>query len=293
MNSTSSPTIAVTAATGKLGQLVVSSLLERGVPADHIVAIVRNPAKAQGLFAPGVQIRQADYNSPEGWDRALAGVQRLLLISSSDLNDRADQHRTVIEAASAAGVELLAYTSLLKADTARMSLAADHQATEKLLTESGVPFVLLRNGWYLENYDLAQALQTGSVLGAAGTGRISAASRKDLAEAAAAALTRDGQAGKVYELAGDEAFSLSELAAELSKQSGKDVQYRNFAPEDYQRTLEGFGLPAPVAQMLVSSDEGVARGELELPNSDLRELIGRPSTSLKEAVASQLAGPQA
>ncbi|AFD25661.1 SDR family oxidoreductase [Deinococcus gobiensis] len=280
--------IAVTAATGHLGQLTVQALLDRGVPAGDLVAIVRDPQKAQAIAAQGVEVRQADYTQPEGWAQALAGVDRLLLISSSSMEDRAGQHRTVIEAAKAAGVELLAYTSLLKADTAQMSLAADHQATEAILKESGVPYVLLRNGWYLENYNAAQSLGAGAVLGAAGEGRINAASRRDYAEAAAAVLSTEGHAGRTYELGGDQGFTLAELAAEIGRQGGKDVAYHDLPEGEYEKTLEGFGLPTPVAQMLASSDSGVKRGELATGSSDLRDLIGRPTTTLAQGVAAQL-----
>lgn len=282
------PRIAVTAATGHLGQLTVQALLDRGVPAGNIVAIVRSPEKAAPLAAQGVEVRRADYTQPGGWAQALAGVDRLLLISSGDLNDRAGQHRTVIGAAQAAGVGLLAYTSLLGADTARMSLAADHQATEALVRASGLPFALLRNGWYLENYNAAQALGTGAVLGAAGEGRVNAASRRDYAEAAAAVLAGEGHAGKVYELGGDQGFTLAELAAEIGRQGGQAVAYHDLSEAEYEKTLEGFGLPTPIAQMLASSDAGIARGELATGSRDLRDLIGRPTTPLADAVAAQL-----
>lgn len=282
------PKIAITAATGHLGQLVVQALLNRGVPAGDIVAIVRDPAKAADLAAKGVEVRQADYRQPGGWPAALAGVERLLLISSNDVNDRVGQHRTVIEAAKAAGVKLLAYTSLLKADTAQMSLAADHWGTEQALRESGVPHTVLRNGWYLENYNVGQALETGAVLGAAGEGRINAAARQDYAEAAAAVLTGQGHAGKVYELAGDQGFTLAELTAEIARQGGKTVVYQNLPAAEYGKMLEGFGLPVPVAQMLASSDTGIARGELASSSTDLRDLIGHPTTTLAEGVAAQL-----
>ncbi|MFC5847802.1 SDR family oxidoreductase [Deinococcus petrolearius] len=282
--------IAVTAATGHLGQLTVQALLDRGVPAGDLVAVVRDPQKAQALAAQGVEVRRADYTQPGDWAQALAGVDRLLLISSSSMEDRAGQHRTVIEAAKAAGVELLAYTSLLGADTAQMSLAADHQATETALKGSGLPYVLLRNGWYLENYNAAQSLGAGAVLGAAGEGRINAASRRDYAEAAAAVLSTEGHAGKTYELGGDQGFTLAELAAEIGRQGGKDVAYHDLPEDEYEKTLESFGLPTPVAQMLASSDSGVKRGELATGSSDLRDLIGRPTTTLAQGVAAQLGG---
>jgi NAD(P)H dehydrogenase (quinone) len=283
--------IAITGASGHLGQLTIEALLERGVPPQEIVAVVRTPEKATALTARGVQVRQGDYTRPETLVSALQGAQKVLLISSSDFADRVGQHRNVIEAARQAGATLLAYTSLLRADTSTLSLAADHKATEELIRASGLPFVFLRNGWYLENYTPAQAAAQGAVVGSAGEGRVSAASRADYAAAAAAALTQPQQApGTVYELGGDQAFTLSELAAEVQTQSGNPVSYRNMPAADYAQMLLGFGLPAPVAEMLADSDTGLEKGELYTDSRDLSRLIGRPTTSMQEGVKVALQG---
>jgi NAD(P)H dehydrogenase (quinone) len=283
--------IAITGASGHLGQLTIEALLERGVPPQEIVAVVRTPEKATALTARGVQVRQGDYTRPETLVSALQGAQKVLLISSSDFADRVGQHRNVIEAARQAGATLLAYTSLLRADTSTLSLAADHKATEELIRASGLPFVFLRNGWYLENYTPAQAAAQGAVVGSAGEGRVSAASRADYAAAAAAALTQPQQApGMVYELGGDQAFTLSELAAEVQTQSGNPVSYRNMPAADYAQMLLGFGLPAPVAEMLADSDTGLEKGELYTDSRDLSRLIGRPTTSMQEGVKVALQG---
>ncbi|WP_407568881.1 SDR family oxidoreductase [Deinococcus altitudinis] len=283
--------IAITGASGHLGQLTIEALLKRGVPPQEIVAVVRTPEKAAALAEQGVQVRQGDYTRPETLVSALQGVQKLLLISSSDFADRVGQHRNVIEAARQVGVSLIAYTSLLRADTSTLSLAADHKATEELIRASGLPFVFLRNGWYLENYNPAQAAAQGAVLGSAGEGRVSAASRADYAAAAAAALTQPQQAsGTVYELGGDQAFTLGELAAEVQAQSGRPVAYQNMPAADYAQALLGFGLPAPVAEMLADSDTGLANGELHTDSRDLSRLIGRPTTSLQESVRAALQG---
>jgi NAD(P)H dehydrogenase (quinone) len=281
--------IAVTGATGHLGCLVVEQLLQR-VPASQLVAVVRDAAKAADFAARGVAVRIANYDEPATLETAFVGVDKLLLISGSELGKRIPQHRAAIAAAKNAGVKLLAYTSLLRANTARMSLSVEHVATEKALRESGLPFVLLRNGWYLENYteNLGSALQHGVILGAAQHGRIAAAARADYAEAAAAVITSDGHAGQVYELAGDAAFTLTELAAEVSKQSGKAIVYKNLSAPDYAATLQSFGVPSPVAEMLASADEGIARDELDVAGSDLRRLIGRPTTALATSVAAAL-----
>lgn len=283
--------IAITGATGHLGRLVVSQLLEK-VPAKEIVAIVRNPAKATELTAKGVQVREGDYTKPGQWAAALQGVEKLLLISSSEVGQRAVQHQAVIDAAKAAGVKLIAYTSILKGTQSKLALAGEHITTEKALAASGVPFVLLRNGWYLENYTerLASALAHG-LAGSAGNGRIAAAARADFAAAAVAVLTsKENQAGKVYELAGDASFIMSELAAEISKQAGKAVAYAELPPEQFRGVLVGAGLPGVVADIFVDADVNIAKGELDDRSGTLAKLIGRPTTSLAAAVKAGLAG---
>ncbi|GGK88289.1 SDR family oxidoreductase [Deinococcus radiotolerans] len=282
------PTIAVTGATGHLGHLTLQALLRRGVPAGSLVTLVRDPAKASDLAAQGIQVRQADYKQPDSLRAALTGVNRLLLISSNDFDDRLGQHRNVIEAAREAGVDLIAYTSILNADRSGMILAGDHQATETLLRESGVPFTLLRNGWYTENYDLKGAVKNGAILGAAGDHALQPAPRQDYAEAAAAVLSTDGHAGQTYELAGDEAVTLGDLAAEVARQSGQSVAYHNLSADEYARTLAGFGLPEGFAHVLADSDTGITRGELATDRRDLSRLIGRPTTPVTQAVRDAL-----
>ncbi|MFC4636827.1 SDR family oxidoreductase [Deinococcus hohokamensis] len=281
--------IAITGATGHLGQLTIAALLDRGTPPQDLVALVRDPARAAALSAQGVQVRQADYTQPQTLDAALSGVDRLLLVSSNDLGDRVGQHRNVVEAARRAGVNLLAYTSLLRADTSQLGLAADHRATEALIREAGLPFVFLRNSWYLENYNVPQALAHGALAGSAGEGRVSAASRADYAAAAAAVLSEPGHVNAIYELGGDDAFTLSELAAEIAAQSGRPVHYQDMPPAQYAAMLRGVGLPGPVADMLADSDAGLARGDLYTDRRDLSRLIGRPTTKLAEAVRAALA----
>lgn len=282
--------ITVTGATGKLGRLAVEALLERGVPAERIVAAVRTPDKAADLAERGVQVRRADYDAPDTLASALAGTRRLLFISGSEVGRRVPQHRNVVEAAVAAGVELIAYTGILNCDTTRMTLAEEHRATEAVIRESGLPYAFLRNGWYFENYteNLAPALESGALVGAAGDGRIAAAARADYAAAAAAVLTEDGHAGKVYELGGDTSFTMAELAAELSRQTGREIVYRNLSEEEYAQVLVSAGIPEPYAKALADSDTGVARGDLTTDSGHLRALIGRPTTSLADAVAAAL-----
>lgn len=281
--------IAITGATGKLGQLVIQNLLKK-TPASGIVAIVRNPAKAEDLKKLGVNIRQANYDQADSWASALSGVKKLLLISSSEVGKREAQHNTVIRAATEARVEHLAYTSILKADTSTLALAQEHLATEKAIKESGIPFTFLRNGWYLENHTetLAAAIENGALHGAAKDGRFSSASREDYALAAVAVLAGSRHTHKIYELAGDTSFSLKDLATEVSKQFHKSVTYQDHSLEDYKKLLISFGLPEPFADVLADADVGASKGGLHSESKDLKNLIGRPTTPLADAVKKAL-----
>ncbi|MEN0133729.1 MAG: SDR family oxidoreductase [Rhodococcus sp. (in: high G+C Gram-positive bacteria)] len=273
-------TIAVTGATGHLGRLVVEALLDKGAAAADIVAVVRTPAKAADLAGKGVEIRQADYSDRAALETAFAGVDKLLLVSGSEVGQRIAQHANVIDAAKAAGVGFVAYTSVLDAQNSPLGLAVEHRATEDRLAQSGIDFALLRNGWYWENYlgSISAAGETGALFGSAGTGVVAAAARKDYAEAAAAVLLADDQAGKVYELGGDERLTYSELADVISSVLGKPVSYKDLPQSEYAAVLEGAGLPAPIASMLADSDAGVAAGALDTESGDLQTLIGRNST---------------
>ncbi|MBL5898783.1 SDR family oxidoreductase [Lelliottia amnigena] len=281
--------IAITGATGQLGQHVIEHLLKT-VSASQIVAIVRNPAKADALSKQGITVRQADYTDQAAFTAALTGVEKLLLISSSEVGQREPQHKNVINAAKAAGVKFIAYTSLLHADKSPLGLADEHVATEKALADSGIPYALLRNGWYTENYlaSAPPAIEHGVFIGAAGDGKIAAATRADYAAAAATVIAQDGHAGNVYELAGDSAWTLSELAAELSKQSGKPVTYQNLSEADFAAALKSVGLPAGLADMLADSDTGASKGGLFDDSHTLSKLIGRATTPLAESVKSIL-----
>jgi NAD(P)H dehydrogenase (quinone) len=279
-------TLVVTGATGQLGRLVVGALLGRGARAEAIVATGRDTARIADLADLGVQVRYADYDEPESLSQAFADADRLLLISGSEVGKRETQHQNVIDAAKQAGVELLAYTSIANADHSSVPLAAEHQATERALADSGLPHTLLRNSWYLENYtaQLPSYVEHGAVLGSAGDGRISAATRADYAEAAAAVLVGGDHAGSVYELGGDESFTLAELAAQVSMATGRKVEYRDLPVADYAQALVAAGLPEPFARSLADSDLGVARGDLLVTTGDLARLIGRPTRSMPQAV---------
>jgi len=277
--------IAITGATGQLGRLVIQTLL-KSVPAGEIVAAVRNPQKANDLAALGIQVRHADYDQADSLVKAFQGADKLLLISASELGRRLTQHRAVIDAAKKAGVGLLAYTSILHADTSPLPLAAEHKATEALIQASGIPSVVLRNGWYSENYlvSVPAALQYGVLLGSAGAGRIASAARLDYAEAAAAVLTQSNQAGLVYELAGDEFYTLTEFAQEITRQLGKNVAYQNLPEAEYKAALVNAGLPEGIAALLSESDVGASKGGLFDDSRQLSQLIGRPTTRIAKQV---------
>lgn len=278
--------IAVTGATGSLGRLVVGALITRGTAASDIVAVVRNPEKAADLAARGVVVRKADYTDAAALETALAGVDKVVLISGSEVGQRLAQHTNIINAAKAAAVGFIAYTSVLDAQETPMKLAAEHKATEDVLAASGIPFTLLRNGWYWENLinDLAGVIERGAVVGAGADGKIAGAARADFAEAAAVVVTTDGHDGAVYELGGDERLTYAEFAEKVSEFAGKTVTYQ-FVPEDvYTDILESVGLPAPVAEILADSDVSIAKGALDTESGDLQKLIGRSSTPVAEVL---------
>ncbi|NEX48487.1 NAD(P)H-binding protein [Pseudotabrizicola algicola] len=276
-------TIAVTGASGQLGRLALAALAARGLAP---VALARSPGKLAGL---GLEVRAFDYTAPDV--AALAGVEVLVLISSSDFNDRAGQHARVIRAAQAAGVGRVIYTSILKGDASPMLLAQDHIATEAALKASGLTCTILRNGWYLENLtgSIGPALAHGAVIGAAGEGRFSAAARADFAEAIAVTAATGGHEDAVYELAGDSAFSMAEFAAELGRQTGKPMRYDSLPEASYAEILIGFGLPEGFARVLADSDAWAAKGALQDDSGTLSRLIGRPTTPAAEAIAQALA----
>ncbi|QLH71736.1 SDR family oxidoreductase [Rhodopseudomonas palustris] len=280
----------ITGASGQLGRLVVDGLL-KSLPPAQIGVLVRSEKVAAEFAAKGLHVHIGDYSNPETLGPAFAGVERALLISSSEIGQRAVQHRNAIEAARAAGVSLLAYTSLLHADISPLGLAEEHRQTEAALKASGVPHALLRNGWYSENYttSIPAALAHGALLGSAGNGRIASAARADYAEAAVRVLTAEQpQAGRIYELAGDAAYTLAEFAAKLSQQSGKAVAYRDLPQAEYEAALVAAGLPKPFAALLADSDAGAAKGALFDDSQTLSQLIGHPTTPIATTISAAL-----
>ena len=280
--------IVVTGATGKLGRLVIDALRQR-VPEPELAVAVRTPSKAADLSARGVQVRHADYDRPETLSGAFKPGEKVLLISANEVGKRAVQHLRVIEAARAANVALLAYTSLLRADRSTLILAEEHRTTEEAIHASGLPYVFLRNGWYLENHteQLHGIVERGELVGAAAKGRFASAARRDYAAAAATVLTADVTNNKIYELAGG-GFTLDDFAAEVAKQSGTRVTYSNLTPEQYEEALVGSGIAAAIAHLVADFDRAAAHGDLDGSFDDLRRLIRRPPTSLREAIAGAL-----
>ena len=275
-------TIAITGATGHLGRLAIAALKAKGFTP---IALARDPAKAADL---NVETRAFDYTNAD--PTALQGVDTLVLISSNDLSDRVSQHKRVIDAAKQAGVTRIVYTSLLRGAANQMLLALDHAPTEAALIESGIAHTVLRNGWYTENYTgaLDAAVAHGAIIGAAGEGRVSSAARKDYAEAIAVVALDESHAGKIYELAGDEAHSGTDLAAAVAKATGKPVAYVNLPEADYAKALEGFGLPPVLTRALADSETWAAKGALYDDSHTLSRLIGRPTTPIAETIAAAL-----
>ena len=278
--------IGVTGATGQLGTLVINELKKR-IPNDEIVALVRSPERATKL---GVEIRKFDYSNRDGLTDSLKGIDRLLLISSNEIGQRAKQHLNVIESAWKNGVKWIVYTSLLRADNSSLSLAAEHHTTEQAIIDSGIDYTILRNGWYTENYanTIKGAVDGGAYIGSASNGRISSASRADYAEAAAVVITNESHKGKIYELAGDDSYTLHDLAAEVSKQSGKKIPYKNMTEGEYIEALKRFNVPGPLAEAIAGWDISASKDDLYDDSNQLSQLIGRPTTPLSESVREAL-----
>ena len=277
---------AVTGATGHLGRLAVDALLRRGVPSSHVFALVRDPSRAEDLAALGVGVREADYDRPDTLASALEGIERLLLVSGSEVGRREAQHRAVIDAANAADVGFVVYTSVLHADDTELVLAPEHAATEDLLQGSGLPFAVARNGWYTENYTgrLSEYLEAGEIVGASGDGRVSAATRADYAEAAVSLLTGDIVDQQGYWELGGPAFTLADLASTVTEVTGTTVTYRDVSADDFTTRLTGAGMDADTARFVTALELSTARGELETTSEALPNLLGRAPTPLVDAV---------
>ena len=274
--------IGITGATGQLGKLIVGKLKDRIGP-ENIVALVRTPEKIDDKT---IEARRFDYDVPDSLDKSLEGIDYLMLISGSEVGKRKQQHENVINSAKKAGVKWIVYTSLLHADRSSISLAGEHRATEAALKASGIAHTILRNGWYTENYtsSIPASVKNGAIIGCAGEGKISSATREDYAEAAAVVLTSANQQGKVYELAGDKHYRLKELAAAVSLQTGKDIPYQNITETEYAAILKSMGIPDEYAKTIAGFDTAASRNDLFDDSKQLSQLIGRPTTALSQSV---------
>ena len=274
--------ILVTGATGQLGSLIVQQLARR-VPAEQVIGAGRNAAKSPA----GVEFRTLDYDQPATIEAALKGVSRVVLVSGNEVGKRVRQHQAVIEAAARAGVRLLAYTSILKANANPLLLAVEHRGTEEVLAGAGVPYILLRNGWYSENFanNAPVAIQFGVLRSASRQGRFSTAPRNDYAEGAAALILRDDhRPGQAYELAGSSSFDKQEFAALLTRKSGKQVALQDLSAADYAAALVQAGVPEVFANTLADSDSKAADGWLFDDSRTLEKAIGRPTVALEQTL---------
>ncbi|MER5323174.1 SDR family oxidoreductase [Streptosporangium roseum] len=279
-------TIAIIGATGKLGGLTIDALLERGVDVGDILALGRNADRLAEIADRGLRTAVIDLNDIAGTAATLAGVEKLLLVSFGDLGGRVAQHGNAIEAARQAGVPHLAYTSGLQAPTTILRLAADHKASEELVTASGVPATFLRNGWYTENHlqDFAAAREHGLIANSIGAGRIATAPRKEFAEAAAVVLSTPGHEGQAYELSGDVAWSFEEFAATAQELLGTPVHYQALTSEAERDQFLAFGLDEGTAGFMVALNADMRDGAMAATPGDLARLIGRPTEPLAETM---------
>lgn len=268
--------IVVTAASGALGRLVVEELLTR-FPDRPVVAAVRDPGRCADLAARGVQVRRGDYDDPASLRDAMRGADRVLLISSPvpDTDVRVRQHRAAVDAAVDAGVRAVAYTSFLGADRGGDGMNAAHHATEQAIAGSGLPATILRHPFYTEafvNPGLRDAVAAGTLAGDTGGRGLNTALRADLAVAAATVLTSDEHLGRAYDLTGA-VWTYQDLARTLTEVSGRTVE----------------AVEATVAPPLGFLMRLAKAGLLERQTADLEALLGRPPTSLREAVVAALA----
>ncbi|PCK31175.1 SDR family oxidoreductase [Pseudoalteromonas piscicida] len=278
--------IAVTGATGKLGQLTVEFLTQK-IPASNIVALVRDKDKGQALIQLGVKVREADYNNPNTLKTALAGVQKLLLVSSNQIGSRTQQHKAVIDAAKENQVSFIAYTSILNADSSTLELAKEHKETEAYLKRSGIAYSILRNGWYNENYtDLAPVFNAKqAITSIAPQARINSASRRDYALAAATVLSETGHENRIHELAGDTAFTIDSLAQAVSSHTQAEVKPNFVSSREYLAYLVALGVPENFALLLVDAETQAQKGHLASNSKALSQLIGRPTTTIAQTLA--------
>ncbi|WHY65101.1 SDR family oxidoreductase [Neobacillus sp. SuZ13] len=273
--------ILVTGATGKFGTKVVETLLKT-VPANQLAVSVRNPEKAEGLRARGVDVRQGDFDRPDTLDAAFSGIDRLLIISADGDNEtRIRQHTDAVAAAERAGVKFIAYTSLANAKESKNFLAPTHKATEEAIVKTGIPYSFLRNNWYLENESSSiQGVLAGAPwVTSAGDGKVGWALQQDYAEAAAVVLSGNGHENTIYELSG-KLLTQEEIAAAVGTVLGKEVPVHQVDDSTYTDIMKGAGVPDFLLPFLVDIQKGIREGTLAVESNDLEKLLGRPVTPI-------------
>jgi NAD(P)H dehydrogenase (quinone) len=278
--------IVVTATSGHLGRLIVTDLLDRGIPATDIVAGARKPEAIADLADAGVRTTRIDYDDPATIEAAISTGDTFVLISGAFTPDRNRQHADAVAAATRAGAGHIVYTSGLRASESPSPIAASHAPTEDAVRASGLPFTILRNGWYTENYaaNIPTARETGVLLASVSEGRVASASRRDFASAVGAVVTSEGHLGQTYELSGDVAWTYDDLAAALSEVLGRDVVHKPVSSAEHLEILKDAGVPEQFAEMGVAVDGAIAAGAFAYQNGDLARLLGRPTTPLVDGL---------
>jgi NAD(P)H dehydrogenase (quinone) len=287
--------ILITGATGHLGGLAIQHLLhKKGVPASQIVALARDVNKASALSELGIEVRQGDFLDPASLDKAFAGITKLLFIPTPDEDNtlRVLQNANVAKAARNAGIKHIAYTGFAFAEESTSPLASVHLATEYAIRTTNIPYTFLRNSFYADvfvNPSLKASVEHGAIVTNANDGKVNAASRNDLALAAATVLSEEGHENKAYNLVSHQPWTFDELAEAVSEVSGKKVVHHRVSFEEQTSVLVKAGLPEPVAAMFAGIYASIANGETAAATDDLQKLIGDP-TPLKELVGQALEG---
>jgi NAD(P)H dehydrogenase (quinone) len=292
-----SQTLLVTGAAGKLGQSVIAHLLgTQKIPAARIVAATRDPGKLASLAAKGVGVRKADFDDSASLGAALAGVDRMLLISTDALDRpgrRLAQHQAAIAAAKKAGVKHVVYTSMPNPDGSLVTFAPDHLGTEQALAASGLGWTILRNSWYMENLlmSLPGALAAGKWLTSTGNGKIAHVSRDDCARAAAAALASDSTANACYDITGPQKLTTAEIAALASEVFAKPLEVVQITDEEISENLQAHGVPAVFVPTLVSFEANTRAGKFDVLSNAVEKLTGKPPQRLRDFLMASKAGP--
>jgi len=283
--------IGITGASGQLGRRVVE-LLAAHVEPSRVLALTRSPEKLADLAARGVEVAFGDFAKPEELAQTLAGVDRLLIISTDDINgNRAALHANALKAAAEAGVSDIAYTSATAPHASSLGFIREHGVTEDLIRESGIPYTFLRNSFYADMLlDTApQWGSTGEIHGVAAEGNINRVTREDCARAAVAVLTTEGHRNAIYDITGPGAMNGYELAEAVSAAAGSPVRYVSISADTMRQYLIGAGFPDPIAGLFVEIDQAIAAGEFDISSTAVRDLTGQEPTSVPDLLAQHTA----